>query len=265
MHPVLFKIGSFSVPTYGIAYFLGIMLTVILAVRRVEKEGRDLEDYLSCILLAIIGMLIMSKTLHILTNWDMYAANPKRFYNFRTGHVFYGGYIGSITFPLIYTVWKKIPFRPILDITATYMPLGLALHRAMGCFGAGCCYGCPTDVPWGVTFPTNAPASKAFGHVAVHPTQLYEAGFALLMFVALIVFREKWRKAPGQIFFLQIIIYGIGRFLIEFFRGDAERGVYGPMSTSQWISVIGIIAAIAAFYATGFFAKNGNPRQPASR
>jgi len=245
MHPVLLQIGDFQLPTYGVVYSFAVILGIILSYRRAWAEGIDDVKFLKACLLAIIGIVVMSKVMHIIVSWDWYMDNPKRFLRFRTGHVFYGGYIGAVLFPLIYVKLIKEPFLPMLDVCATYMPLSLAVHRSLACMNAGCCYGKPTDVPWGITFPADAPASELYGQVPVHPTQLYEAGLGLVMFAILLAYRKHWRKVPGELFALQMLMYAIGRFVIEFFRGDTARGFYGPLSTSQWIS-IGMLLIFAA-------------------
>lgn len=246
MHPELFHIGGFTVPTYGAVYAFSIMLSILLSFRWARKEGISEERYLGAMLLAIVGILVMSKVFHIVISWSWYMEHPERFLNLRTGHVFYGGYIGSITFPLIYLRLIREPILPILDTAATYMPLGLAIHRAFGCLNAGCCYGLPTNLPWGITFPDGAPAFNRYGAVAVHPTQLYEALFALAMFASLLFWRKYYRKVSGELFSLQVALYALGRFFIEFVRGDTSRGFFGPLSTSQWVSIamLGLVACL---------------------
>jgi len=237
MHPELFHIGKFVVPTYGFAFSFSISLGVILSYRRAKVEGINQERMLTAMLLGVIGIILMSKASHIITNWDWYVAKPKRFFDFRRGHVFYGGYIGGILLPFIYVKLVRERFLPMLDIWMTYTGLGLAIHRAIGCLGAGCCHGKPTDLPWGITYPPSAPASQEFGQVPVHPTQLYESALGLFIFFFLLYWRKRHRKVAGELFAWQAGIYAVGRFIIEFYRGDTDRGYYGPLSTSQWVGI----------------------------
>jgi phosphatidylglycerol:prolipoprotein diacylglycerol transferase len=237
MHPELFHVGNFTFHTYGLAFSISILVVTLIAMRRAHVEGMDKEHFLTGVLFCFFGILIMSKGMHIITNFSWYLDSPQRFLNFRSGHVFYGGFIGAVLFPYGYFRFIKEPYLPRIDIAATYMGLGLAIHRAIGCMSAGCCYGKPTDLPWGVTFPVAAPASQYYGVVAVHPTQFYEAILALMMFGLLLFWRKYYKKVPGELITLQIFLYAIGRFMIEFVRGDLKRGYYGPLSTSQWVSV----------------------------
>jgi phosphatidylglycerol:prolipoprotein diacylglycerol transferase len=108
-----------------------------------------------------------------------------------------------------------------------------------GCLFAGCCYGKPTDLPWGITF-TDPFAAANVGTplgVPLHPTQLYEAGAEFLILIILLATERKGRPFPGRTFWLYLLLYAVSRFVIEFYRGD-PRGAVGILSTSQFISVI---------------------------
>ncbi len=239
MHPILFNIPWINQPvyTYGFAFATAILIGVFFSARRIEKEGGNVDHYLMAMIFAIAGVLVMSKVMHILVTWSDYRENPELLWNCRRGHVFYGGYFGAILFPFIYVKIVREKYLPFLDAAATYMPLGLAWHRALGCFNAGCCHGKPTDLSWGVVFPEDSFADKLYHGLAVHPTQLYEAGAALIIFGILMYWRKYRRRVPGEIITLQIGLYAIARFVIEFYRGDTVRGFFWMLSTSQWISV----------------------------
>ena len=110
----------------------------------------------------------------------------------------------------------------------------------MGCFAAGCCYGRPTSEPWGVIF-TNPRAQEVTGTplgIRIHPTQLYEMIAELINF-AILFYLAKRKKFEGEVIGLYLFLYGIERFVIEFFRGDGGRGVLfgGLMSGTQAISI----------------------------
>jgi phosphatidylglycerol:prolipoprotein diacylglycerol transferase len=109
----------------------------------------------------------------------------------------------------------------------------------MGCLFAGCCFGRPTDVPWAITFH-NEYAAQNVGTplgVPLHPTQLYEAGAELLILVLLLATERRGRPFPGRTFWAYMFMYGVSRFIIEFYRGD-PRGSVGMFSTSQFLSLI---------------------------
>jgi phosphatidylglycerol:prolipoprotein diacylglycerol transferase len=122
------------------------------------------------------------------------------------------------------------------------MAPGIALGHVigrLGCLLAGCCYGKPTTVPWGITF-TSPDAAANVGTplgIPLHPTQLYDAGAELLILVLLLLTERRGRPFAGRTFWLYMLLYAISRFIIEFYRGD-ERGIILGLSTSQFVSVV---------------------------
>ena len=157
------------------------------------------------------------------------------------GGVFYGGLIGGLAAAFIYI--RKYKLDP-WDVTDILVPSVLLFHAfgRMGCFFAGCCHGRPAD--WGIVFERSL-ACCANG-VSLIPVQLFEAGFNLLVMTALLAIRPE-RKYPGILLPLYLILYAVGRFALEFFRGDAGRGIV-LLSTSQWISVLILPTAIVLLW-----------------
>lgn len=238
MHPILLTIGGKEIHFYQVFYPLSLLLGVFLSVRRMKKEGFSEEIALKAFICTLFGVLVGSRLLDVVVNTGWYIEDPKRIFVANTGVVLYGGYLGAVAGSWGYFAYKRHPILPMQDIASTYFGLGLFVHRSLACFMAGCCYGAPTDLPWGVVYPVGARAYKAFGAVPVHPTQLYEAFWGLLMFGVMVAYRDrKKNRFYGELFALQLAIYGVGRFLIELMRGDAARGRFGFFSTSQWISV----------------------------
>lgn len=242
MHPILFTVFGREIHFYQVFYPLTLLMGIFLSVRRMKKEGFDEDVALKTFVWTIFGVLIGSRMLDVIVNTGWYMADPKRIFFSNKGVVLYGGYLGALAGAWGYMAYRKYPILGMQDIASTYFGFGLALHRSLACFMAGCCYGAPTEVPWGVHFPVGSRAYKAYGDVAVHPTQLYEAALGLVMSTTMILYREKRKnRFYGELFALQLTIYGIGRFCIELVRGDALRGRYGIFSTSQWIS-LGMVA-----------------------
>lgn len=237
MHPDLFQIGDYTVHTYGAAFFVSLSLGTLLAYRRARAEGIDRDRFVNAVILAVVGILVGSKLFHVVTSWERYADRPERILDLRTGHAFYGGYLGAILLPYVYLRWVREPVLRMLDVWMTYSGLGIGLHRTVGCLCGGCCYGRPTDLPWGITFPPGSPAARAWGEVPVHPTQIYEALAAFATFAALLYFRKHHKKVHGELFGLFLLLCGVGRFVVEFFRGDPTRGSFAGLSTTQWISI----------------------------
>jgi phosphatidylglycerol:prolipoprotein diacylglycerol transferase len=248
MYPTLFTIGDFTLSTYEAAMTVAFLLAIFLAYRRAPKEGIDAGLVLDVCLWIVIGSLVGARVLFILTQLDAYMAEPIKILKFwQGGLVYYGGLLGGALAVWIVLQRRKQPFFPMADLLAPYLMLGYAVHRSLGCFMAGCCFGKPTLLPWGVTFPEGSAASVAFGSgVAVHPTQLYTGLAGLLIFFFLVWYRRR-KPFPGALAILLFLLYAVARFVIEFFRGDTVRGFIGPLSTSQVIS-IGIAGLSVAWF-----------------
>ena len=151
-------------------------------------------------------------------------------------YVWYGGLLGAL-FTALYYFRRRPELRAWLyaDAFAPAIAAGAVVGR-IGCFLAGCCHGRPTDVPWAVKFVTTA--------VPVHPTQLYDALAALILAVPLYLHFPR-RRFDGENIALLLMGYAALRALSEAFRGDAERGALGPISTSQAISIPLFLAGVA--------------------
>ena len=156
------------------------------------------------------------------------------------GFVFYGGLFGGLLGAFLYTRRYGISFAKFCNTAIVSVPLIHAFGR-LGCFCAGCCYGVPADPPLGLYF-NNSPVAPH--GVALFPVQLLEAGLNLLLFFVLaLVFRKRRRLSPVPVY---LTSYAVIRFVLEYFRYDAVRGIFFGLSTSQWISV-------ALALGTGFF------------
>ena len=152
--------------------------------------------------------------------------------------MFYGGLIAAVTVALWYLWRHRMPMWTVTDAFAPGIALGHVVGR-LGCLFAGCCFGRRADdLPWAITF-TSDYANKNVGTpigVPLHPTQLYEAGAELLIMIVLLATERRGRAFPGRTFWGYMFLYGVSRFIIEFYRGDA-RGLIGSLSTSQFVSV----------------------------
>ncbi len=239
MHPVLVSIGSVKIYSYGVLVAIGFLAAIRVAAREIERNGFDREAFYDMAFWVVVSAIIGARLFHVLVYWSYYAANPSEAYRiWNGGLVFYGGLIAAVAACLVFLRRRGLPFLPVADAAALGIPLGLAFGR-IGCSLAGCCYGKPTAVPWGIVF-TN-PASLAPLHVPLHPTQAYEslAGFAI--FGILSATRERF-VTPGMRFWTMLILYGAARSFLEIFRDD-PRGFVGPFSESQ------IVSAVLALYA----------------
>ncbi len=253
MYPRLFELpwsagpfGPITVYTYGVLLAAAYLFGLKLAMVRANKRGLDASRVLDLGIYIIISALIGAKLLLLITDFRTFTSNPRELLTLaRSGGVFYGGLILAVVVALVYIRKVGLPFWTTTDVFAPGIALGHVVGR-FGCLFAGCCYGKPTTLPWGITF-TDPFAAANVGTplgVPLHPTQLYEAGAELLILIVLLMTEKKGRGFAGRTFWLYMLLYAISRFIIEFYRGD-ERGTVGMFSTSQFISIVLAPLAIA--------------------
>ncbi len=241
MHPILFSIGDWPVYSYGVllaaAYLIGLQLGVV----RARKAGVDPARVMDLGIYLIIAALIGAKLMLIAVDWEYFRSQPRQLLSLvRAGGVFYGGLIAAVAVGLWLVRRYKLPVWTTADLMAPGIALGHVVGR-FGCLLAGCCYGRPTDVPWAVTF-TDPLAAENVGTplgIPLHPTQLYDAGAELIILGLLLYSERKGKPFAGRTFWMYLLLYGISRFIIEFYRGDPNRGtvMYG-ISTSQFVSLL---------------------------
>ena len=239
MYPRLFELGPVTVYTYGVLLAAAYLFGLKLAMVRAKARGLDANRVLDLGIYIIISALVGAKLLLMITDFRAFTANPRELLTLaRSGGVFYGGLIMAVAVALIYIRRVGLPLWTTTDVFAPGIALGHVVGR-FGCLFAGCCYGRPTTLPWGITFTDPFAAANVGTPLGtpLHPTQLYEAGAELLILGILLSTERKGRAFAGRTFWLYMLLYAISRFIIEFFRGD-ERGSVGIFSTSQFISII---------------------------
>ena len=239
MYPRLLELGPITVYTYGVLLAAAYLFGLQLARVRARQRGLDANRVLDLGIYIIISALVGAKLLLLITDFKSFTADPRELLTLaRSGGVFYGGLIVAVIVALWYIRRVGLPLWTTCDVFAPGIALGHVIGR-FGCLFAGCCYGKPTTRAWGITF-TDPFAAANVGTplgVALHPTQLYEAGAELLILILLLVTERKGRPFPGRTFWLYMLLYAISRFIIEFYRGD-DRGTVGMFSTSQFISIV---------------------------
>lgn len=242
MFPILFHFGGLTVHSYGLFIAAGFLLGIGLAIKEARRKGIPSEKILDLSFYIILSAILGSRLLFVLINYAHYLEHPLDFFKvWEGGLVFYGGLILSFLTGLWIIRKQKLPFWETADLMAPSIAIGQVFGR-LGCFAAGCCFGQPTDRPWGVTF--NHPDSLAPTGIPLHPTQLYEALTALLIFFIL-WFLKKGQKVPGRLFLYYLFLYGLGRWILEFFRGDNRGALFGgSWSDTQVISVFLVFFSI---------------------
>ncbi|MCI0660393.1 MAG: prolipoprotein diacylglyceryl transferase [Acidobacteria bacterium] len=274
MYPELFKIPylNFTFNTYGFLLAVAFIAGLYVMGRLAAGDCLDKQKVYDLGLWVLAASLIGSKALMVMTEWDAYYRDhPSQIFTldfFRSGGVFYGGFIGAVIASLIAMRIYKLPWWRTADAFAPGVALGQVIGR-LGCFSAGCCWGKPTTSWYGVHFtdrahditqvPTivdhlsdpiqkNLWAEKLGGLLSplhLHPTQLYEAGATLVILLVLLLLYRR-RLFHGQIILSYALLYALSRFILEFWRDD-PRGEIAGLSTSQFIAVLLFIGAIVGF------------------
>jgi len=240
---VYISIFGNDIPMYGILFFLGIFISVILAIIFVKQSKISLFDFFSAVAFILIGAIIGAKALFIIASIDLIVELQLSFMEvMRGGFVFYGGLIGGALGLWLYCKFFKMSMRKLCPICSTVLPLGHAIGR-IGCFFAGCCYGIEYHGALSYTYTQSINIFTPIG-VPLLPIQLIESFILLLIFAICLIFYLKNRES-----YLSSIVYSISyavvRFVLEFFRGDGERGGVLGLSTSQWISILIVLFIVS--------------------
>jgi phosphatidylglycerol---prolipoprotein diacylglyceryl transferase len=244
MYPEIFRIGNFPVNTYGVLLALAFLAALLTAARLAARDGLPRERVYDLGLWMLLAAIIGSKVLMLFTEPE-YREDPLRLISLdflRSGGVFYGGFVAAVLAGYFLIRRYQLPWWKTADAFAPGIALGNAIGR-QGCFAAGCCWGKPTEMPWGVQFTeaghevTGVPLG-----VHLHPTQLYESFGALLVFFFLL-WLHKRKRFSGQVILFYAVLYAVMRFTIEFFRDDPRGDILGlttltGLSTSQMLSLI---------------------------
>jgi phosphatidylglycerol:prolipoprotein diacylglycerol transferase len=247
MHPILIDLGFFSLPTYGVLLAAGVLLALWTIKRRADGAGLDGSRIVDFALRLVIWALLGAKILLVIIEWRRYLGDPSQLFGLiRAGGVFLGGFIAAVIAAIIMLRRYQLTVLSTFDVIVPSLALGQAIGR-VGCLMAGCCWGRECDLPWAITYTDPVAAANVGSplHVALHPFPAYAALFNFSVFLLLSWLYAR-RPAPGRVFASYLVVYGIGRFLLEFSRGDEVRGLYlnSTVSTSQLIT--GALVVIGA-------------------
>lgn len=246
--------------SYGLMIAIGFLLAVYFARRDAARAGYDPDVFTNlaywCLFFGILG----TRILYIIMFPDQFSwSRPIEWFAiWQGGLVFQGGPPLAAAFAYFYLRKKNIPFWHAADVGLPYLALGHAFGR-LGCFLNGCCYGERCDLPWAISFPPDSPAFKdhlahynlpldATSSFPIHPTQIYGFAGLLLLCVALIVIRNRWRLFPGIVVPAYLAFYGVARFFMETIRGDRNPTHWGPITDQQLFSLLSVAAGVALFF-----------------
>ena len=246
MHPDLFSIGPLTIHTYGLFVAVGFAVALLVTIKIGKARGLESPQIMDMGFIIILCAIIGSRLGYVLLNLTHYVHHPLDFFKiWEGGLVFSGGLVLVVLVMTWYVRRQKLPFWRMADLWAPAIAVGQAIGR-IGCFMAGCCYGKPTDLKWGVVF--SHPQSLAPLNVCLHPTQLYSALAGFITFAVLMLLTAK-KQFDGQVFIWFIILHSSTRLFIERFRGDDRGLIPGTeMSITQLTTLLLLIGAVITLF-----------------
>lgn len=248
----------------ALSFFAGVFY-----IRRVTlRHNRDFEPYLTVAYLMIMAGVAGARLSYALLHWSEFSDNLIAIVNpFAEGHYgisglnLYGGILGSIGAALIYLKIKKLNVLDVFDFFAPTLALGIGISR-LGCFMNGCCFGTPTDLPWGMAFPAGTLPSFVYGNLPLHPAQLYSSAYGFALFVLLHWMLPR-RAFVGQLVAVTFVAEAFFRFIIEmvrFYEPAMLFSLWGVEPTYNQVVSVGLFAAGIVI----FFAQRRRPAIPVS-
>jgi phosphatidylglycerol:prolipoprotein diacylglycerol transferase len=236
------ELGQLSIPMYNLIIGIGIVFGVLALDRQLKskslKDTVELDLYIAVVISIVTGFL-GAKFFHLLyTGQNISLSNV-----IYGGMTYYGGFVCGIIIFILYNLVRRKRILFMLNIAIPSLIIAHAFGR-IGCFLGGCCFGRPTNTFIGVNFPNNSIPFNHYGHnIKIYPTQLFESIFLFMLFV---IIKKLIKFEQNLIAYL--VLYGLFRFFIEFFRGD-DRGVLftSLLSPSQIISILFVILGMLLY------------------
>lgn len=245
--PLLHLYGPFGIQVYGLTIAIGVAFFTWLCLQHpLRKRFVTIDQFLNLLFVGVICGIIGGRLLFVVYNWSSFTSIAQMFYVWQGGLSVLGAILSLLVVIPLYLHKNKVPILPILDLVGLHTPLAHCIAR-IGCFFAGCCYGAPTNLFWGITYTD--PESYAPLCIALHPTQLYSSFILLALFISLYI-AQKWIKKTGQLFACYLMGIGFERFVVDFLRADREfitTAIGTQFSVHQLISAGLFVFGLALF------------------
>ncbi len=257
MYPVLFDFGEITlfgftfhpmIGGYGFFFALAVVVGWLWFAglgRQIAPKAPWTDIYFISVIVGVAG----GKVLNGLTRLDQILAGHLSLMDVvKGGGVWLGGALAGFGFATYMFRRYRVPVGLGTNVLFIGIPFAHAVGR-LGCLIGGCCFGKPTDLPWGITFHNEIShrLMRTPLGVSLHPTQIYEFIVEMTNW-AIVYFLWRRKAKPWSLAFVWFALYGVQRIVIEALRGDKIRGHVGLLSTSQWISLGMVAFAIAGFY-----------------
>ena len=253
--PIALQIGHISIHWYGIIIAVAFLTGLIVTTHIAKKQGENHENITDLAIYLLIGSLVSARAYFVIFDWKYFAHNLSEiFMTWKGGLSIHGAIIGGFIVLLIYTGIKRLPLLKYADILSYGAILGQAIGR-WGNFFNSEAFGSPTNLPWKLYIPLE---KRPFGYTQYqyfHPTFLYESLWDLFVFLVLyLILRKKFKDYNGAILFSYLILYSLGRFIIESIRIDSIYSVSG-LPIAQLASIIGFLIGIIGLVTVVFYKK----------
>jgi phosphatidylglycerol:prolipoprotein diacylglycerol transferase len=234
----------------------GFAVALLMTIKRSKAQGIKPQQVLDMGVIVILWAIFGSRLAYVVINFSYYMNRPIDVLKlWEGGLVFSGGLIAVLLAMSWYLKRHQLSFWKTGDLWAPAVAIGQSIGNA-GCFMAGCGYGRPTDMKWGVVF--THPQSLAPLNISLHATQLYSSLSGLIIFLVLMVLHTK-KQFEGQVLLWLLILHSTTRLLIERFRGDYRGWVPGTdMSVTQLLTTLILIGSVAMLFVLKPKEENGN-------
>ena len=245
MHQIMFYIGDWPIRSFGVMLSLGIFGGLLVAFLVARAQGRYQEEVLDLAFYAILGGLVGARLWEVIFSWEYYGNHLLEIPAIWNGGIsVQGSVLGGLLAVIWYCRKRNIAIWPMMDTLAPGVLVGQAIGR-LGCFLNGCCFGVPHD-HLGVVYPAGTDAYYAFGSQPLFPAVLFEAAWDVLVLVLLLALFKR-KPFNGFIALSYFILYSIGRFTLEFWRGDSLR-TFMDLKAAQFSSVVTILVSLVLMY-----------------
>ena len=217
MHPEVLHLGPLHLRSYGLMMAIAFVVETFLSLREARRLSLDEDKVVNVILITLIASVFGARMLYVLEHlaefrreWTSVLAL------WQGGLTLYGGIAAGTFAGLLASRRMGLPVWITADALTPALALGTMFGR-VGCFLNGCCYGRPTNLPWGVVFPHESFAYLEFGDQPVHPSQLYNALAGLALFAFFQLLRRRFR-VPGVMFWMFIVAFALVRIPLDWTR-----------------------------------------------
>lgn len=259
MYPELLRLGRFEIRAYGMMLAISFLVGIYWSMYRAQKRGIDRNHIMDISVFIVLCAIVGARFMYVVTHLEEFRGHwldtinpfPSSGEIGIGGLTMLGGVILALTAILIYCQIKKISVLRLCDVMAPAFGLGIFLTR-IGCFLNGCCFGRPSDLPWGMTFPLISLAGSILPDVHLHPTQLYSSFYGLVILIVILLLDRKPRF-DGFLLSVFFMLYGVFRFVVDFMRyydyePSVRLHVFGMLFTiNQVISFLMFLGGLFFF------------------